>query len=554
MTLKVNWTASLLCLAGIVALTIVPREAAAQQAEPNLEMLRRGKALVERLEQGQPTRILAFGDSLTAGWGTDGTHVFHRMFVDCLKHRFPNCVLDYVVYGTPGQTTGEALAIADAAAIARQPDLILLQFGGNDKGWGRRVFEFRRDFAVLIRRLSEETKALVIACLPPIVDEAADNVWSEVARAVAAQEGVPAADLDRAIREGSHDFRGPFPHESHPGSFTHVIMAKEALRAFDLVTGAEPPLRCRLVRESMASADDFYEVRAEITSLADRPVAWAARIEYGQEARTRTGTIEPGSVTVLNERFRVPAGLPAGRSFATPVHLWLRGGDYGSLDVAWLVVAPAVTASRAGPEDLLADIADWHEIGPDALLLGSHLWTGPDDLSGRFGAVVLADRLCFEARVTDDDITVANLQDPSQGDSVELYLDLRSQEFQGEPVYSPEVLALQVIPPLQPWRRTRWRSIEELPGRLDDLVVSAEPTEYGYRVQVQLPLAHIEAPQGEEWGGIGFDVGINDADNRGTRRTQMMWRGIDDNYLDPAYFAGLYAAPLPEGTTRRTLR
>ncbi len=554
MTLKVNWTVSLLCLAGILALSIVPREAAAQQAQPNLEMLRRGKALVERLEQGQPTRILAFGDSLTAGWGTDGTHVFHRMFVDCLKYRFPNSVLDYVVYGTPGQTTGEALGVVDAAAIAGQPDLILLQFGGNDKGWGRRVLEFRRDFAVLIRRLSEETHALVIACLPPIVDEAADNVWSEIARAVAADEGVPAADLDRAIREGSHDYRGPFPHESHPGSFTHVIMAKEVLRAFDLATGAKPTLRCRLMRTSVASADDFYEVRAEITSLADRRIAWAARIEYGHMSRTRTGTLEPGSVTVLRERFRMPADLPAGCAFAIPVHLWVRGGGYGTFDVAWLAIAPVATASRLGPEELLGDTEDWHEIGPRALLLGSHLWRGPDDLSGRFRVVTLADRLCFDVRVTDDDITVANLQDPSQGDSVELYIDLRGPEHQGEPVYSPDVLALQVIPPAQWWERTRWRSIDGVAGQPDDLRVSAKLAEHGYRVQVQVPLTEIEARRGEDWGGIGFDVGINDADNGGTRKTQMMWSGIADNYLNPAYFAGLYTSALPEGATRRTLR
>ncbi len=551
---KIERTASLLCLLGTAALAAVQTQAVGQEAQTNLEMLRRGRTVVEGLQTGRPTRIVVFGDSLTAGWGADGTHVYHRMFADCLRHRFPDCDVQWIVSGNPGWTTADALRAAQRQVIGRQPDLVLLQFGGNDKGWGRDVLAFRRDFAKLLRRVSEESRALVIACLPPIAEDAADNAWSEVARQVAAEEGVPAADLDRAIRDGSPDFRGPFPHGSHPGSFTHVIMAKEVLRAFDLATGMKPTLRCRLVRGSMVSADDVYEVNAEISSLADRAIEWTARIEFGQDLREAGGRLEPGETLLVKERVPVPRDLPAGRSFAIPVHLWVRGGEYGSFDVAWLAMARAVSASGAEGGALPAEGRGWHEIGAGALVLGTHLWTGPADLAGRFRAVTLADRLRCEVRVVDDDVTVAGLNDPSQGDSVELYLDLRAQEQQGEPVYSADVLALQVIPPGQAGGWTRWRNLHELPEDLREIVVSAALNEDGYRVWVELPLAMIEARRGEAWGGIGFAIGINDADNGGTRKTQMMWSGIADNYLNPAYLAGLYADGLAEGATRRTLR
>ena len=48
----------------------------AHGAELSRETRRRGQALHQRLSSGFRVRLVAFGDSLTAGWGTDGRHVF----------------------------------------------------------------------------------------------------------------------------------------------------------------------------------------------------------------------------------------------------------------------------------------------------------------------------------------------------------------------------------------------------------------------------------------------------------------------------------------------
>ncbi|MGD9498435.1 MAG: GDSL-type esterase/lipase family protein, partial [Armatimonadota bacterium] len=477
------------------------------------------------------------------------------------RYRFPDCSLEHIVVATPGQTTGEALGIAQSRVIDADPHLIVVQFGGNDKGFGRSLRDFRRDFDRLLGWLSEATRALVIACLPPIAEVIDDNAWSRTAREVATRQGVPWADFHLAIGAAPHDFRSSFPYGSHPGSFTHVIMAKALLQAFDRATAAEPPFTCTLLRGSTVSAADTCSIRAEIVSTSQQPATVQARLQFGRQHVLLTGSLPPGGRSVIQGVFGVPTDLPAGHAFATPVHLFVRGGGYGSFDVGWLVMAPAVTAapSQPGAADLLTDPApafpqrQWHHLGANALVLGRHLWRGESDLSARFSVTRQPERLRFEVHVTDDDITVADLTDPSRGDSVELYLDLRGPREQGQPLYSPDVLTLQVIPPVAPGQ-TRWRSLNPLPADLRDMSVLGALAERGYRVRVEVPLAAIEARCGAAWEGVGFDVGINDADDGGTRRSQMMWSGTAENYIDPAFLAGVYRRELPTDATRRTLQ
>jgi len=516
----------------------------AQEATISPEMQARGQALLQRLEDGRPIDVVVYGDSITDGLGTDGTHVYHRVFLDALRYRFPDCDIDALVSGNPGWTSGDALGGYDWLMRGLKPDLIIVQFGGNDRGWGRPMRFFRQDLARLLTRAGAETDAFVIACLPPWAEEIDDGRWALAAREVAAEAGVPAAESHRAIREVPHDFRGSFPYSNHPGSFTHVVMAKELLRAFNASTGAPTLIRCELAQGTALPGETDCVVRATITGVADEPMAWNARVEFGREARELQGTVAPGETVALSERFSVREGLPADRAYSIPVRLWTRAGDAGSFDVAWLTVAPALSAE--GGET-------WHALGARSLVMGTHLWQGDDDLSGRFRTVLTDDALRIDVEITDDEITIADLVNPSRGDSVEVYLDLRARGEQGRPVYSEDVLALQVIPPTEVGGQAQWRNMQALPADLTDLRVTGRLSVAGYRVSVELPLAAIEARRGEDWGGIGIDVGVNDADG-GYRKTQMMWAGTAENYLNPACLAGVYPGPLAEGFTRRILQ
>jgi len=546
----------LLCVLVLVLTAVGSAAAWAQdQGWPtrSLEMQARGGDLLAGLQRGGTVWVIAFGDSLTAGWGTDGRHVCHRIVTDTLRYSFPESRIEAVVQGHPGETTADALRRLREEVVLEGPDLLFVQFGGNDMGWGRPVSAFRRDFSRLLARAADETKALVIACLPPIDDGDPANEWSETAREVAWAAGVPVADLDRAIREGDADFRGPFPHGSHPGGFTHLIMAQEVLRAFREAVGIEPSVACRLSRGPGLSISDTFELEAEIVNLSDDGIDCAVRLECEGAVTDDVVSLEPGGAARLGKD--VPVRAPDGHSYGFPVRLLARGGEgFGGVDVGWLTVAPAVRADTPPGDGALPGGPTWHHLAEDSLVLGRHYWLGPRDLSGRFAVVALADRICFAIEVTDNDVTTAGLEDPAQGDSVELYLDLRGDDDQGKPVYGRDVLALQIVPPTDGDAQALWRSMEPLPADLGELSIGGVRTEAGYTVLVELPLAPIIARRGEDWQGLGFDVGVNDADFGGTRRSQMMWAGTGDNYLNPAYLAGLYVDALPPGATRRTLQ
>ncbi len=526
--------------------------AAGQQREAGPEMMRRGSELLDRLERSANTNIVVYGDSLTAGMGTDGTHTFARMVIDHLRHRFPDVTFEQTIAGNAGWTTADALRGFDRQVIPADPDLLIVQFGGNDRGWGRSLQQFRNGFAGLLERAHRETDALVLACLPPFAEEIEDSTWTLAAREVAAEAGIPAACFHRAIREGPHDFRGSFPYGSHPGSFTHVLMAREVMRSFDAAMGAPRLLQAEIVRGESLDSDAEQVIDVTITTLADEAVQWQARLEFGRQVRELEGTATPGELVTQSERFEIPDDLPDGRTCSIPVRLSARSDTCGAFDVAWLWVAPAIV-SQPGNEP-----GTWHELGREELMFGRQYWQGREDLSARFRVSHTEDHLRIEVEVTDDHITVADLNDPSRGDSVEIYLDLRGSEEQGRPLYTEDVLAIQVLAPEDPDAPVRWRNMHDLPADLSDIEVATRSRDGGYDVVVGVPLAAIEAIRGGDWGGIGLDVGVNDADF-GERKTQIMWRGIADNYLNPAYLAGVYQidadrATLPDGATRRIVR
>lgn len=541
---------SLLACGLAVSLLLLAALPSAWALDPVLAQ--RGRDLAARLQQGGRFTVVAFGDSLTDGMGTDGRHSFPRLFADCLAYRYPRAELRVIVRGHPGETTADALRRVEAEVLAEAPDLVLVQFGGNDKGTGRRVWDFRADLGRLLATVAARTNAVVLACLNPIVDDDPNNVWSQGAREVAAAAGVAAADLDRAIREGDPDSRGAFPYNYHPGDFTHVVMAKEVLRAFDEATGTVPAFTALLLGGATLSADPTPTVQARLRNPGEAPLECTVKLDYPDRSHEQALTLRAqGGDRVL---LPIPLTSPLRRSYSMPVHLWARGGGYGTFDAKWLTLAPAVSAVAVSPEVDPPAPLPWQHFSEDSLMFGRHLWLGPQDLGGRFAVAALPDRLRFSIVVTDDDVSVATLSYPSAGDSVELYLDLRSDLHQGKPVFTEDVLALQIIAPTGTGEPVLWQAMQPLPEDLRGIEVTGERTADGYCVQVDLPLEPVMARRGRHWSGLGFDVGINDADAGGYRKTQMEWAGTPDNYLTPAYYAGLYLGEVPPGATRRTLR
>ena len=542
-------------LAAVAALCVLS-VAAAQDAQPvgPERMQDRARSLMESFARGEQLTMIAFGDSLTAGWGTEGRDTYHRIVADALRYRFPDSTLTVIPSGHPGETTEDALGMLDTEVIARKPDLVLIQFGGNDKGWGRDVDDLRADLARLLRLTAEGTEALVIACLPPIIHDDPHNEWNETAREVAAAEGIPAADFDRAIRDADPDCRGPFPYGSHPDGFTHFVMAREVLRALDGAAGIESMLGTAFATSPVLAAGDTHTVSAVLRNTGDGPIACHVRTAWLEQEIDQELSVEAAGARSISHEVALPLQPFDGPSYRFPVRIMARGGGFGAIDLCWLAVAPAITVDRADGDTVDGNALTWHPIPPDRFTMGRHHWFGPVDLDARFAAVVLPDRLRFLIEVADDSLSTATLSDPSKGDSAELYLDLRPDADQGKPIYDESVLALQIIPPADADARVRWKSMQDLPEDLGEIRIDCTLTPDGYRVSVDIPLAPIIARRGEQWGGLGFDIGINDADFGQARDSQLMWTGYPDNYLNAAYLGALYPGPLPTGATRRTVQ
>jgi acyl-CoA thioesterase-1 len=77
----------------------------------------------------QPVRILAFGDSLTAGWGVVPPSSVPACLETALREK--GIAVTFINAGIPGDTTAGAIKRFEAA-LACDPDMVILELGAND--------------------------------------------------------------------------------------------------------------------------------------------------------------------------------------------------------------------------------------------------------------------------------------------------------------------------------------------------------------------------------------------------------------------------------------
>ena len=118
------------------------------------------------LAQDPRPRIVCFGDSLTAGYGTDQG----ESYPDDLQRLLDASGASYRVVneGISGNTTKDGLARV-ARVLALHPVLVVVEFGGNDGLRGLPIADTRRNLDELLRQLkgSGTTIALAGITLPP---------------------------------------------------------------------------------------------------------------------------------------------------------------------------------------------------------------------------------------------------------------------------------------------------------------------------------------------------------------------------------------------------
>lgn len=114
---------------------------------------------------GGAARVLAFGDSLTAGFGLPPDAAFPVRLAARLKR--DGYAVDVANGGVSGDTTSGGLARLDWA-LANHPDIVLLELGANDalRGIDPKLTQSNLD-AMLARLTSSHIKVLLIGMKAP---------------------------------------------------------------------------------------------------------------------------------------------------------------------------------------------------------------------------------------------------------------------------------------------------------------------------------------------------------------------------------------------------
>jgi len=113
-----------------------------------------------RAEPAKTIRIVAFGDSLTAGYGLKPRHGFPLQLQKALKARGHDVVV--VNAGVSGDTTAAGLERI-AWAVPDGTDAVILEFGGNDALRGIDPKETRANLEKIIDSLKERNISILLA-------------------------------------------------------------------------------------------------------------------------------------------------------------------------------------------------------------------------------------------------------------------------------------------------------------------------------------------------------------------------------------------------------
>jgi lysophospholipase L1-like esterase len=200
--------------------------------------------LVNQLESEGALSIAGIGDSLTSGWAV--RRGFFDRFCDVLEHRHVGSVISRHNAGVPGDTVSGGVARI-SALLARDPDVIIIQFGLNDMRSDEPVAAFEHSLSQLARAALQFSVLPMLATSCPLPDEAlAASVapYYEAIRRSAFACRVPLADLEEHW-VSQHGRPAPgcplfLADGVHPNDEGHGILAQGLLACFSKDTWISP--------------------------------------------------------------------------------------------------------------------------------------------------------------------------------------------------------------------------------------------------------------------------------------------------------------------------
>jgi hypothetical protein len=168
-------------------------------------------------------------------------------------------------------------------------------------------------------------------------------------------------------------------------------------------------------------------------------------------------------------------------------------------------------------------------------------WKGKSDLSAKLWTAWDRDNVYWAALVTDDAVIESKHRGTPrayEGDSVEVFLDVRERAKQATAKYDELVGQIGVTPATSahPSATVTPSSKKNI---VSGLTAASSPTKEGYFVEGKIPVRHLLPVGLRQDQVIGFDLAVDDTDDAANRKTQMIWVGTGDAPQDATLFGRL---------------
>lgn len=127
----------------------------------------------QKLRAGESLRVVAFGDSITAGGdASEPDLIFWARWAGALRQKYPRSKIEAINGATGGDSTVQGLERLQSKVLAQKPDLVLLGFGMNDhnrEGYGVPLQAFADNLRLMIDRIRADSRAEIIlfSAFPP---------------------------------------------------------------------------------------------------------------------------------------------------------------------------------------------------------------------------------------------------------------------------------------------------------------------------------------------------------------------------------------------------
>lgn len=206
--------------------------------DPGKDQKKFTRRTVSDLKNGCDVTIVAFGDSITAGFAV--RRGFPSFWNELLRQKYPDAKIKIINSGISGDTTSDGLARLDWMVLGYEPDLVTINFGINDAALGIDIDEFRGNLMQIIMRIrAGPGSEILLLSSQPLETPGFDKVvmkYYDAIKEVAEAEDVGFVDVYSAWMESVNQGTplGSFilPGLDHPNEDGYKIIAEAVMKFF----------------------------------------------------------------------------------------------------------------------------------------------------------------------------------------------------------------------------------------------------------------------------------------------------------------------------------